>query len=128
MGYTLLRGHIECYRGLYIGTIQVNIFINYLEKVMEPTFIRFADDTKLEGTVDMLADRAAIQSDLRRLKERSNRNLRKFSKDKFPSAGKAKTLHWYRLGLTGFMVKALGSPGRQHPAHASGVCPGSRGG
>lgn len=36
------------------------------------------------------------------------------------------TLHRVILGLTGFTEKALGSPGRQHAACASGVCPGSK--
>lgn len=69
MGCTLPRGQIECDGCLYTWTAQFNIFSNYLEEMMKPIFIRFADDTKLEGTVSTPAGRASIQRDLGRLEE-----------------------------------------------------------
>lgn len=69
MSFSLPRTQVECYRGRYTRTVLFNIFTNYLEEVMKSTFFRFADDTKLEGTVNMLASRAAIQRALGRLEE-----------------------------------------------------------
>lgn len=47
------------------------------EKALECTLVKFVDDTKLGGTVDMLEGKAAIQRDLDLLKVGTKRNFMK---------------------------------------------------
>ena len=52
------------------------------EEALQCTLVKFAGDTKLKGTADTLEGKAAIQTDLPLLKERTKRNFMNFSKDK----------------------------------------------
>lgn len=57
-----------------LGPVLFNGIINGVEEVTRYTFIKLADDTKLEGSVNMLKGRAAFQTDPGMLKKWANRN------------------------------------------------------